>query len=152
MDNVEIDFEGTLPDSIKRDIDCLVDGGFDPERTLENNRKNFLQQEQQANLLLPQSCMPTIGEMSVAPGQYGEEVSIADIEAYLEKLILDLPPSSTFLLDFRGRNYLIGAEIVLSRLSQHMKGNYIRYVITPEMKDAVQKAQKDSWEARARYN
>jgi hypothetical protein len=152
MENFEIDFEGELSDGTKREIDCLVEGGFDPERALENHRQSLLREQENFNLLLPESCKPTIGEIAIAPGQLGEEASIADIEAYLEKLLLDLPPSSTFMLDFREENYLIAAEIVLSRLKNHLKNNYIRWVITKETKEAVQRAQQEAWRRRAGNN
>ena len=148
----EINLEGEISDQIKREIDCLVDGGFDPEREILKNRIQQQEQEKQFNLLLPESCKPVIGEIQVAPGDVDHPASIADMESYLEKTLLDLPPSSTIGLDLRSRDHLIAAEIVLRRLKTHLEKNYIRIVLTPEMKAAVQREQEISWANKARYS
>lgn len=152
MSDIELNFEGELNDSLKREIDYLIDQGFDPEKELQKERAAQLEAERQMNLILPESCIPTIGDVDVAPGDGNFKAPIADVESYLEKLILSLPPSSTFMLDFRDRSYLIGAEIVLGRLKGYLADNYIRCLLTPEMKEAVRQEQQKSWEAKARKN
>lgn len=142
----ELEFEGLVPDSVKKEIDYLVDKGFDPVRLKQEQEREKLQQQKEASLLLPESCMPKFGEMAVAPGK---EATVSEVENYLEKLIFDLPPSSTFMLDFRERTHLVAAELVLTRLKAHMEGNYIRYVISPSMKEAVLRAQDESIRFRA---
>ena len=148
----EINLKGKVSDRIKREIDCLVDGGFDPEREIIKNRIQQQEQEKQFNLLLPESCKPVIGEIQVAPGDKDHPASVADMESYLEKTLLDLAPSSTIALDLRNRDHLVAAEIVLRRLKAHLEKNYIRVVLTPEMKAAAQREQEVSWANKARYS
>ena len=82
---MDIEFEGELTDKLKRDIDCLVDGGFDPERELEQNRIKKAKEEREANLLLPSSCLPTLGEVIVSQA-LGK--TVGEMVSEFEKIII----------------------------------------------------------------
>jgi hypothetical protein len=142
---MDIEFEGELTDKIKRDIDCLVNAGFDPERELEQTRRQKAEEERKANLLLPSSCLPTLGEVIVSQG-VGK--TIQEMVSEFEKIILSTPPSQNITFDLTDFESIKACEMATAKYKLWMESNHIRLIITDRMKKAL----LDGIQASHRYS
>ncbi len=142
---MSIEFEGELTDKIKREIDCLVDAGFDPERELEQNRRQQMEQEKRQALLLPTSCIPTLGEIIQSNP---EDKTLDELIAEYEKIILSTPPSHNITFDLVDFKSIRACEIACGKYAMWMKSNHIRLITTERMRkallDGIASSQKSS--------
>lgn len=141
-----IEFEGELTDQLKREIDCLVDGGFDPERELEQNKRQLWEEEKKQSLLLPTSCIPTLGEVI----QSDPDKTMDELVQEYERIILSTPPSHNITFDLVDFKSIRACEIACSKYAMWMKSNYIRLITTERMRKALLDGIASSQKASAR--